>query len=138
MSLLNPGEKIDPSYATGVAPFAAGGFAGSPGITSGYGNQVPTVGTGTLFFGQLGYLLPNFLPYGQLQVFGQASVAYFNAYDGPVIIPEGGLNYFISDYNVRVTLNYRARPVFEKATAADKPKQTQTKNEITLLTQFYY
>jgi hypothetical protein len=130
MSLLCPGDSTD--LAAPVASATSGAYAG------GFGNQVPTVGTGMLYFGQLGYLLPDFLPYGKLQVYGQTSVANFDAYGGPVIIPDIGLNYWLSDYNVRVTVNWRARPVFYRENEDTQPKQTATKNEITLLTQFYY
>jgi hypothetical protein len=138
MSLLNPGDQLDPGTPVGTRPFAPLNYLGSAGYTGGFGNQVPTVGTGMMYFGQLGYLLPNFLPYGKLQVFGQVSLANFDAYGGPVVIPDVGLNYWLSDYNVRVTVNYRARPVFYQADANSLPKQTETKNELTVLTQFYY
>ena len=103
------------------------------------GNAVPHSGTGNVFYGQVGLLLPkNTLgPKARLQPY----VAYQHArYEGlrtsdgdirGVNITDAGVNLLLDGHNAKVTLNYRARPDFTNV------NDVKYRPEITLQTQVF-
>jgi hypothetical protein len=95
----------------------------------------PTIGTGTIWYTQIGYLLPRlkngtgFMPYfnytyKNFDRLGKAS--------GQIDI---GLNYLISNHNAKVTLQYSTRPVYKTVTAA--PVRNGSKGELILQTHIF-
>ena len=77
------------------------------------GNAYPIIGTGQHVYFQLGYLLPpnvfggfEFMPY----VATQTSI--MEALDDPMIMTEGGLNWFLQGHHAKITFAFRNRPVF--------------------------
>ncbi|MDQ2793706.1 MAG: hypothetical protein M3Y12_06830 [Bacteroidota bacterium] len=103
------------------------------------GNAVPQSGTGGVFYGQVGLLLPKNLlgPKARLQPY----VAYQHAnYEGlktsdgstkGVNIMDAGLNLLLDGHNAKVTLNYRPRPDFTNV------NDVKYRPEITLQTQVF-
>ncbi|WP_345049996.1 hypothetical protein [Hymenobacter glaciei] len=103
------------------------------------GNAVPQSGTGGVFYGQVGLLLPKNLlgPKARLQPY----VAYQHAnYDGlktsdgstkGVNIMDAGLNLLLDGHNAKVTLNYRPRPDFTNV------NDVKYRPEVTLQTQVF-
>ncbi|MGY3087098.1 hypothetical protein ACVWYF_000124 [Hymenobacter sp. UYAg731] len=103
------------------------------------GNAVPQSGTGGVFYGQVGFLMPkNILgPKARLQPY----VAYQHAnYEGlkttdgsvkGVNITDAGVNVLLDGHNAKVTLNYRARPDFTNV------NDVKYRPEITLQTQVF-
>lgn len=85
---------------------------------SGVGNSVPTVGTGTILYGQAGFLLPN-TPIGKFQPYVACTHAKYERVADAVVIPDFGLNYYISNHNAKITFNYRVRPYFDYSNPAD-------------------
>lgn len=101
------------------------------------GNAVPTLGTGQIFYGQLGYLLPELGISPRFQVYGAFSHSRFeglrNAADElvPVNTIDAGLNVFLAGHHSKITLNYRARPDFTNI------ERINYKNELTLQFMVY-
>ncbi|MNK01965.1 hypothetical protein D3C87_197810 [compost metagenome] len=101
------------------------------------GNAVPTLGTGQIFYGQLGYLLPELGIEPRFQVYGAFSHSRFeglrNAADElvPVNTIDAGLNVFLAGHHSKITLNYRARPDFTNI------ESINYKNELTLQFMVY-
>ncbi|WP_430406192.1 hypothetical protein [Fluviicola sp.] len=101
------------------------------------GNALPTIGTGQIFYGQVGYLLPDFKLTTRFQVYGAFSHARFvglrNAADElvPVNTIDAGLNVFLAGHHSKITLNYRARPDFSDI------ESINYKNELTLQFMVY-
>ncbi|MET4073123.1 hypothetical protein [Hymenobacter sp. UYCo722] len=103
------------------------------------GNAVPLSGTGGVFYGQVGLLLPKKLlgPKARLQPY----VAYQHAnYEGlkttsgdtrGVNIMDAGVNLLLDGHNAKVTLNYRPRPDFTNV------NDIQYRTELTLQTQIF-
>jgi len=103
------------------------------------GNAVPLSGTGGVFYGQVGLLLPKNLlgPKARLQPY----VAYQHAsYEGlktssgdtkGVNIMDAGVNLLLDGHNAKVTLNYRPRPDFTDI------NNVQYRTELTLQTQIF-
>ena len=103
------------------------------------GNAVPQSGTGGVFYGQVGFVMPKNLlgPKARLQPY----VAYQHAnYEGlktssgdtrGVNIVDAGLNLLLDGHNAKVTLNYRPRPDFTNV------NDVQYRPEISLQTQVF-
>ena len=92
----------------GISNVATGGSS-----FNGPGNAYPSIGTGQHVYGQAAYLLPpnlfggwEFMPYVALQV------SNFDALDDPMVLFEGGLNWFLQGHHAKVTFAFRNRPVF--------------------------
>jgi hypothetical protein len=112
---------------------------GAPGSANGPGNAVPTIGTGNTYVGQLGYLLPDvFGRAGQLQPYANLRVSTFQALDGPVVVPEAGVNWLLAGHHAKFTVDYKSRPVFAAATAGALPTEQTRKSELTLQAQAFY
>ncbi len=100
-----------PNYIrnVGIMNTAMGGtsFAGS-------GNRQPTIGTGNIFYTQLGYALPKGEK-GQLQPFAAFTAKSFEALNEGSTQFDLGLNYFISGHNAKISLQYSTRPIYTTA-----------------------
>ncbi len=100
--IMNPGTA-DPNY-TGVV------------AAEGFGNAKYLIGTGSIWYTQTGFLLPNFSNKVKLQPFvayhykdlkGLNQVAHF--YDI-------GTNLFVFSQNAKIVAQYSSRPLFDKTT----------------------
>ncbi|MCA8830011.1 hypothetical protein [Hymenobacter pini] len=110
------------------------------------GNAVPQSGTGSSFYGQAGFLLPQRVlgPKARLQPY----VAYLHSnYEGlhnssgdtkGVNVYDAGVNVLLDGHNAKVTLNYRARPDFSGLNlTTGVVNSVNYKPEITLQTQIF-
>jgi hypothetical protein len=85
---------------------------------NGGGSAFPMFGTGNVFFGQLGYLLPK--PFlgekrGQLQPYGDITLARYERLNDPMLMWNTGVNWLLDGHRSRISLNYQNRPVFGSA-----------------------
>ncbi len=104
---------------------------------NGAGNALPTVGTGTTYYAQAGFLLPDVLgKAGQLQPFAAMRLSNYEGLDGPVVVPEAGVNWFVAGHHAKITLQYRSRPVFDVKDA--KKVETDRKSELTTQLGFMF
>jgi hypothetical protein len=82
------------------------------------GNAVPTIGTGQILYGQIGYLLPEFSDNMRLQTYAAYAHSRFEGLRNatneivPVNTLDVGVNMFMAGHHSKITLNYRARPDF--------------------------
>ena len=90
------------------------------GSANGPGNAYPSIGTGQHVYFQFGYLLPpkwfggwEFMPY----IAQQTSI--MEALDDPMLLYEGGLNWFLQGHHAKVTFTFRNRPVFQPNEAGE-------------------
>jgi hypothetical protein len=101
------------------------------------GNSLPTVGTGQILYGQLGYLLPEFSQKLKVQPYAAFSQSRFEGLKNsagkivPVNTLDAGINLFMAGHHSKITLNYRARPDFTSIESVDY------KNEFTLQFMIY-
>lgn len=102
---------------------------------AGGGNMQPTIGTGTIWYTQVGYLLPKlkngtaFMPYATFTYknfdrIGKASGQF-----------DLGMNYLINGHNAKITLQYSTRPVYK--TVNGGPERNGSKGEFILQTQIF-
>lgn len=98
----------------GVMNPADGVVAGTPTV-NGAGNAFPMMGTGNIIAGQLGLLLPkNILgeKNGQLQPYIMVMHGNFDRLQQGMFQYDAGLNWYMSGYRSKLTLNYQNRPIF--------------------------
>ncbi len=101
----------DSPLGTGGAAITAYGSAvrhdWGPNWTGGVGG----VGTGTILFGQLGYLLPAFTDRGRLQAYihlTHRDLEAYRAYREPIgRMMGGGVNWYIDGHHAKLTLEYQ-------------------------------
>ena len=93
----------------GIMNLAGGGTS-----VNGRGNAYPSIGTGQHVYFQGGYLLPpnwfggwEFMPYVAFQY------SNMELLDDPMILFEGGFNWFLQGHHAKMTFAFRSRPVFE-------------------------
>jgi len=87
----------------GTAPFATGG------------NAFPMFGTGKLWYGQIGYLMPKDLlggNNGQLMPYFSWVSADYQALHNQVNVFNVGINWLIKGHNSKITMDYQNRPIF--------------------------
>ncbi|MBS1741457.1 MAG: porin [Bacteroidetes bacterium] len=102
---------------------------------AGGGNLQPTIGTGNIWYSQFGYLLPRFkngtafMPYAtftykKFDRIGKASGQY-----------DLGMNYFISNHNAKITLQYSSRPVYKRVN--NNPERNGSEGAFILQTHIF-
>jgi hypothetical protein len=89
--------------------------------TGAAGNAFPMIGTGSIAYAQLAYLLPKLsnTSAAKLQVFGTCQHAKFEALQKSMTMYELGLNYYIHGTVLnKLSLEYQSRPVYTKSGGA--------------------
>lgn len=104
---------------------------------AGGGNFQPTIGTGSIFHLQSGFLLPRLKNGTAFMPYITATYKDFERLADPSFQYGIGLNYFVTGHNAKLTLEYQARPVYTQATAADPIKLDGYKGEIILQTHIF-
>ncbi|MBX7205081.1 MAG: hypothetical protein K1X81_06620 [Bacteroidia bacterium] len=115
LGAMNPGDSI----AAGKSSF------------NGTGSAYPMIGTGSIAYAQLGFLLPkNALgeKCGQLMPYVMITHSNFDRLKQPLNTFDAGVNYFIDGHKAKLSLNYQNRPVVNATTL----KEYTRKNMIVL------
>ncbi|MEM9831535.1 MAG: porin [Bacteroidota bacterium] len=102
---------------------------------AGFGNAEPLLGTGQIWMGQLGILLPpNWLAsLGKFQPFAQAEYKNLDYLDNTFTNLDVGFNWFVEGQQAKITLQYGTRPIFLEQN--DRRTQTDIKSQWTLQVQ---
>ncbi|SNS10615.1 short chain amide porin [Belliella buryatensis] len=102
-----------PNYMRNVGIMNVGFGAGT--TQNGPGNAQPTIGTGSIFYTQSGFLLPKDIlgDKGKLQPFGALTHKNFEFFNDSSWQYDLGMNYYINAHQAKVTLQYSQRPLFE-------------------------
>ncbi|WP_224997319.1 porin [Cesiribacter sp. SM1] len=83
---------------------------------NGRGNNTPVVGTGHIWYLQLGYIRPvDQENKHQIQAYSSFEYARFEALSDPVLLCNAGLSYFLNGQRSKITLGYQSRPLFKKS-----------------------
>lgn len=94
-----------------VSAVPAGSTANS---WSGGGNAQPTIGTGSIIYAQVGYLLPKkTLKVGQLMPYATLTHKDFERLADPSTQFGLGMNWFITGHNAKITAEYATRPIYK-------------------------
>ena len=106
----------------GVMNPANAGINKNVSVYSGAGNAYAMFGTGNILHGQVGYKFRDsmFGNAGTLQPYADIVYAKYQAFSGAMITWNGGINWLMSRYGSRISLNYQERPVFVRNPATLK------------------
>jgi hypothetical protein len=107
---------------------------------SGSGNGFIGVGTGNIYYTQVGYLFgknSDEAKTGRFQMYASTEIAALEALDKPMTMYELGLNYYFkNNLGPKVTLGYQNRSIFENLDiATNKLTQTDRKGMVILQMQ---
>ncbi|KOY88149.1 hypothetical protein AD998_10460 [bacterium 336/3] len=95
-------------------------------IGQGGGNADWRIGTGSLIYGEAGYLLPKSTlgSKGKLQVFATGTYKNLEYLADPALTYGAGFNYFIDGHHAKISLKYQSRSIYEgtfNAATGEKP-----------------
>lgn len=115
----------------------------TPGApTNSYGVAFPMFGTGSVFYGQVGYLLKKDLlgeGNGTLMPYATLQSAKFDRLDKQMNVWDFGLNWLIKGHTSKITLDYQIRPTYSGlASDAVLTKNSSTKDALVLQYQFFF
>lgn len=80
---------------------------------NGVGHQFPIIGSGQIWYTQVGYLFPTANILGQFQPFFAWQYADYDRLDDKMSVIECGINWYLKGPESKFTLGYQNRPVFE-------------------------
>jgi hypothetical protein len=110
-----------PNYLRNVGIMNVGtldpNFTGNRAI-AGPGNAQPTIGSGTIWYTQAGFLLPNkeAKPKVRIQPFGAVTYKDFDALAQTSTQFDIGSNFFLDGHHAKITAQYSTRPVYTSLT----------------------
>lgn len=111
----------------------------NPPVSSGsQGNAFPMFGTGSVFYGQVGYLLNRdlFGDNGTLMPYASLMSADYNRLTGGRMNVWGvGINWLIKGHGSKITIDFQNRPIYEAVT--EGLQRTGTRNQVVLQYQVF-
>ena len=115
------------------------------GLSSGYisgtqGNAFPMFGTGSVIYGQAGYLMKRDLfgaGNGTLMPYVQAQIADYQRLTQKMGVYNIGFNYLIKGYNGKLTLDYQNRPYYETVPGLSQLSAGGRRGQLTLQYQVF-
>jgi hypothetical protein len=102
---------------------------------AGGGNLQPTLGTGNIWYTQVGYLLPKLKNGTALLPYATYTYKKFDRIGKSSGQVDLGLNYLINNHNAKITLQYSTRPVYKTVTG--NPERNGSKGELVLQTHIF-
>jgi hypothetical protein len=105
----------------------ADGVVGGTATINGAGNAFPMMGTGNIVAGQVGILLPkNILGEnnGQFQPYMMVLHGNFDRLQQGMFQYDAGINWYISGYRSKLTLNYQNRPIFSSTDLKESDRKS--------------
>lgn len=101
----------------GIMNVNGSGVSGQNTSIAGFGNAEPLLGTGSIFFNQLAYLLPkDVLPKSRLQPFAVYTNKNLDYLGTAIHNYDIGINLFIDGHQAKITLQYSSRPIVVETT----------------------
>jgi hypothetical protein len=86
------------------------------GPSNSYGNAFPMFGNGSVFYSQVGYLMPLATlgeEHGQLMPYFTIQSANYDRINKRMDVVDVGLNWFIQGHNSKIVVDYQNRPVYD-------------------------
>jgi hypothetical protein len=102
---------------------------------AGGGNLQPTLGTGKIWYTQVGYVLPRFKNGTGLMPYATVTYKDFDRIGKASTQFDLGLHYLISNHNAKITLQYSNRPVYK--TVGTDIERNGSKGQFTLQTHIF-
>ncbi|MCX6214400.1 hypothetical protein [Spirosoma sp.] len=110
------------------------------GLGNTQGNTFPMFGTGSVVYGQVGYLMRRDLfgaGNGTLMPYVQAQLANYQRVTNTLGVYNVGLNYLIKGHNGKFTLDYQNRPYYEPSSSTSPLSAGGRRGQLTLQYQIF-
>lgn len=104
---------------------------------NGSGNLQPTIGTGSIFYLQAGYLLPKLKNGTSFMPYATATYKKFDRLKDPSTQFGIGINYLLSNHNAKITLEYQTRPIYTQASGSTDLINSGSKGQLILQTHIF-
>ena len=125
-----------PNYIRSMSKMNVSKLSADLALPQGQGNSEWEVGTGHIIRGEFGYLIPQKILNARLQPFGAFTWKNFQALDEASIQFDTGINYLISSHNIKWTIQYSSRPIYN--VVEGKNVWTDSKGQIIFQTQVFF
>lgn len=100
-------------YTRNSGPMNPANGNNNPTILNGAGNSFPMYGTGTIFYGQVGYKLKeNLIGQTTLMPYVSLQHANYGKLNDAMNFYDIGVNWLLSNHTSKLTISYQDRPVF--------------------------
>lgn len=112
-----------PNYIRNIGAMNPANGNINPAIVNGSGTGAPVLGTGNVFYGQVGYLLPKkwFGDFpARIQPYATITQANYKALSKTMLLYDLGVNLLKDGHDNKLTLNYQNRPIFATQSNGDK------------------
>lgn len=115
-----------PNYLRNAGAMNPANGVNSQGTFNGPGNNIPLIGTGQVYYTQVGYLMKKDLlgKMGTLQPFGQFTVSDYQRVATPITTYDIGVNWLQAGHRSKLSLDYQSRPILARGEG-----ETLIKNE---------
>ncbi|MDG1279353.1 MAG: hypothetical protein P8O16_18895 [Algoriphagus sp.] len=130
-----------PNYIrNGGAMNPANGVTAGQGSFNGAGNSFPLIGTGQVYYTQVGYLMRNDLlgKLGTLQPYAQLIVSDFERVANPFTVYDLGVNWLQAGHRSKLSLDYQSRPVLASGIGEKLEKNTADPRKGMLVMQYQF
>jgi hypothetical protein len=120
--IMNPATSINGSFLPGSQ-----------------GNSIPMMGTGDIWYGQLGYLLPRHLlgeGKGTLMPYATLMCASYERLHKQMTVFDFGINWLMQGHTSKITLDFQNRPTYE-IFGTDLVRKAR-RNQVVLQYQIYF
>ncbi|AMQ57279.1 hypothetical protein [Algoriphagus sanaruensis] len=110
------------------------------GSFNGPGNNFPLIGTGTVSYSQVGYLMRNDLlgKSGTLQPYFQLIVSDYDRVANPFTVYDIGVNWLQAGHRSKLSLDYQSRPILVEGSQEKLVKDNQSPRKGMLVMQYQF
>ncbi|MFN3759807.1 MAG: hypothetical protein ACK4SF_11365 [Algoriphagus aquaeductus] len=105
-----------PNYLRNAGAMNPANGVNGQGTFNGPGNNIPLIGTGQVYYTQIGYLMKRDLlgKLGTLQPYGQFTISDYHRVETPITTYDIGVNWLQAGHRSKLSLDYQSRPVLAK------------------------
>lgn len=129
-----------PNYLRNAGAMNPANGVNSMGSFNGAGNNAPLIGTGLVYYTQVGYLMKKDLlgTLGTLQPYAQLSISDYERVQTPVSLYDFGINWLQAGHRSKLSLDYQSRQVLVKGTAEKLVKNEEEPRKGMLVLQYQF
>ncbi|SDA50758.1 hypothetical protein SAMN03080617_00751 [Algoriphagus alkaliphilus] len=129
-----------PNYLRNAGAINPANGTTSQGAFNGPGNNAPLIGTGQVYYAQMGYLMRNDLLGKQstLQPYAQLIVSDYERVEKPITIYDIGVNWLQAGHRSKLSLDYQSRPILAKGNSEKLVKNESDPRKGMLVMQYQF
>lgn len=129
-----------PNYLRSAGAMNPANGVNGQGTFNGPGNNAPLIGTGQVYYTQVGYLMRKDLlgKLGTLQPYGQLIVSDYDRIENPIAIYDIGINWLQAGHRSKLSLDYQSRPVLAQGDSEKLVKNESDPRKGMLVLQYQF